>query len=96
MYLLCSDEIISHIYYLGVIDPLTTSYKELIMDNYISKTISHFLKMEGELIKADNELLGFIRELNVENRNNRRAIAKLEQQLNDLRKELDGLKKTED
>lgn len=66
------------------------------MDNYISKTISHFLKMEGELIKADNELLGFIRELNVENRNNRRAIAKLEQQLNDLRKELDGLKKTED
>ena len=66
------------------------------MDNYISKTINHFLKMEGELIKADNELLDFIRELNVENRNNRRAIAKLEQQLNDLRKELDGLKKTED
>lgn len=66
------------------------------MDNYINKTISHFLKMEGELIKADNELLDFIRELNVENRNNRRAIAKLEQQLNDLRKELDGLKKTED
>ena len=66
------------------------------MDNYISKTISHFLKMEGELIKADNELLDFIRELNVENRNNRRAIAKLEKQLNDLRKELDGLKKTED
>lgn len=66
------------------------------MDNYINKTISHFLKMEGELIKADNELLGFIRELNVENRNNRRAIAKLEKQLNDLRKELADLKKTED
>lgn len=86
---------ISNIYYLGVIDPITISYKELIMD-YNSTMISHFLKMESELIKADNELLNFIRELNVENRNNRRAIAKLEQQLNDLRKELDGLKKTED
>lgn len=86
---------ISNIYYLGVIDPITISYKELIMD-YNSTMISHFLKMESELIKADNELLNFIQELNVENRNNRRAIAKLEQQLNDLRKELDGLKKTED
>lgn len=64
--------------------------------DYNSTMISHFLKMESELIKADNELLNFIQELNVENRNNRRAIAKLEQQLNDLRKELDGLKKTED
>lgn len=65
------------------------------MDNN-SKMISHFLKMEGELIKADKELFNFIQELNEETKNNRRAIAKLEQQLNDLRKELDGLKKTED
>lgn len=87
---------LSHTYiYLGVIDPITTGYKELIMD-YVNTMIRHLRKMDDELIKSDRVLFDFVKELIDENKKTRRDIANLEQQLIDLRKELADLKKTED
>lgn len=64
--------------------------------DYKSDIILHFLNMEDELRKADIELFDLIRFLSDGTNNIRRDNLKLKHQLDDLRKELDGLKKTED
>ena len=62
--------------------------------DYVNAMLSHLRKMDDELIKSDRMLLDLVKELVDDDRNNRRAIAKLEQQVAELRKELADLKKT--
>ena len=62
--------------------------------DYVNAMLSHLRKMDDELIKSDRMLLDLVKELVDDDRNNRRAIDKLEQQVAELRKELADLKKT--